>query len=99
MSKYCNAKILTIVYRCIIQNTNTVIERLLSLEKIYVTEFLGGLILPWSHHLLLKHNEYGIVKNKARDFPGGTMVRNLPANEGDMGSSPGLGRSHMPQSN
>ena len=27
------------------------------------------------------------------------MVENLPANAGDMGSSPGLGRSHMPQSN
>ena len=27
------------------------------------------------------------------------MVESLPANAGDMGSSPGLGRSHMPQSN
>ena len=27
------------------------------------------------------------------------MVKNLPANAGDMGSSPGQGRSHMPQSN
>ena len=34
-----------------------------------------------------------------RDFPGGTVVKNLPANAGDMGSSPGPGRSHMPQSN
>ena len=25
------------------------------------------------------------------------MVENLPANAGDTGSSPGLGRSHMPQ--
>ena len=32
-------------------------------------------------------------------FPGGTVVENLPANEGDMGSSRGLGRSHMPRSN
>ena len=31
-------------------------------------------------------------------FPGGAVVENLPANAGDMGSSPGLGRSHMPQS-
>ena len=31
-------------------------------------------------------------------FPAGTVVENLPANAGDMGSSPGLGRSHMPQS-
>ena len=27
------------------------------------------------------------------------MVENLPASAGDTGSSPGLGRSHMPQSN
>ena len=27
------------------------------------------------------------------------MVANLPANAGDTGSSPDLGRSHMPQSN
>ena len=32
-------------------------------------------------------------------FPGGAVVENLPANAGDMGSSPGLGRSHMPRSN
>ena len=31
-------------------------------------------------------------------FPGGTVVENLPANAGDTGSSPGLGRSHMPRS-
>ena len=30
-----------------------------------------------------------------RDFSGGAVVRNLPANAGDTGSSPGLGRSHM----
>ena len=33
------------------------------------------------------------------DFPGGTVVKNLPANAGDTGSSPGPGRSHMPGSN
>ena len=32
-------------------------------------------------------------------FPGGAVVENLPADAGDMGSSPGLGRSHMPRSN
>ena len=31
-------------------------------------------------------------------FPGGAVVKNLPANAGDTGSSTGLGRSHMPQS-
>ena len=39
--------------------------------------------------------------NKIRNegFPGGVVVENLPANAGDVGSSPGLGRSHMPRSN
>ena len=32
-------------------------------------------------------------------FPGGAVIENLPANAGDTGSSPGLGRSHMPRSN
>ena len=40
-----------------------------------------------------------IQKDTRRDFPGGAVVKNLPANGGDMGSSPGLGRSHMPWSN
>ena len=31
-------------------------------------------------------------------FPGGAVVEGLPANAGDTGSSPGLGRSHMPRS-
>ena len=31
-------------------------------------------------------------------FPGGAVVENLPANAGDTGSSPGLGRSHEPRS-
>ena len=32
-------------------------------------------------------------------FPGDAVVENPPANAGDMGSSPGLGGSHMPRSN
>ena len=34
---------------------------------------------------------------KDRDFPGGAVVKNPPANARD--TSPGRGRSHMPQSN
>ena len=40
-----------------------------------------------------------IKKYKVLGFPGGAVVKNPPANAGDMGSSPGLGRSHMPRSN
>ena len=32
------------------------------------------------------------------DFPGGAVVKNPPASAGDTGPSPGLGRSHTPQS-
>ena len=34
-----------------------------------------------------------------RDFPGGAVVKNPPANAGDTGSSPGPERFHMPWSN
>ena len=33
------------------------------------------------------------------DFPGGTEVKNPPANAGDTGLIPGSERSHMPWSN
>ena len=32
-------------------------------------------------------------------FPGGAVVKTPPANAGDTGLSPGLGRSHVPCSN
>ena len=38
------------------------------------------------------------IKN-FRAFPGGAVVKNPPANAGDMDLNPGLGRSHMPRSN
>ena len=40
-----------------------------------------------------------LFKESVPGFPGGAVVENLPANAGDTGSSPGLGRSHMPRSN
>ena len=47
------------------------------------------------------HSFEQVTQNKgsALGFPGGAVVENLPADAGDMGSSPGLGRSHMPRSN
>ena len=38
-------------------------------------------------------------KKNLRVFPGGSVVKNPPTNAGDTGSSPGPGRSYMPQSN
>ena len=40
-----------------------------------------------------------IDKNVMESFPGGAMIKNLPANAGDTRSSPDPGRSHMPRSN
>ena len=37
-------------------------------------------------------------KGKRGDFTGGAVAKNLPANAGDTGSSPGPGRSPMPRS-
>ena len=40
----------------------------------------------------------GYKNERTGGFPGGAVVENLPANAGDTGSSPDLGRSHMPRS-
>ena len=42
---------------------------------------------------------WSLPSKREGGFPGGAVVENLPANAGDTGSSPGLGRSHMPRSN
>ena len=42
------------------------------------------------HHTLVKMAI--IKKSTSRDFPGGTVVKNPPANAGDTGLSPGLGK-------
>ena len=38
-------------------------------------------------------------QRKGRDFPGGAVVKNLPANAWDTGSIPLRGRFHIPRSN
>ena len=40
-----------------------------------------------------------LSKRQRWGFPGGSVVKNLPANAGDTSSSPGPGRSHMLWSN
>ena len=46
-----------------------------------------------------QNKEKRMKRNEDRDFPHGSVVKNLPANAGHMGSIPGLGRSHMLWSN
>ena len=53
-------------------------------------------------HILGHRSSLGKFKKieiVSRDFPGDAEVKNLPANAGDTGSSPGPGRSHMPWRN
>ena len=57
----------------------------------------GGREWPESMHLIQQYASGN--KTGKEGFPGGAVVENLPANAGDTGSSPGLGRSHMPRSN
>ena len=45
------------------------------------------------------HQKIGVERMSDWGFPGGAVVKNLPANAGDTGTIPSLGRSHMPQSN
>ena len=51
--------------------------------------------------LLLRHwgNPSVTLERTFRDFPHDPVVENQPANAGDMGSIPGLGRCHMLWSN
>ena len=60
-----------------------------------ILEFLGH----FSEILFYLEQVESYLKLLHWDFPGGTVVKNPPANAGDSGSSPGLGRSHMPRSN
>ena len=57
-----------------------------------MTEFADGLGLRVC-------GREGAPRLLAWDFPSGAVVKNLPVNAGDTGSSPGPGRSHMLRSN
>ena len=70
-----------------------------SLGKFKKTEIVSSVL---SNHqamrLEINYRKKICKKYKHRVFPGGAVVENLPANSGDTGSSPGLGRFHMPPS-
>ena len=68
--------------------------RLSSLGKLCATIWMLSITLEKSIKLIILD-----VRIWFRDFPGGAVVKNPPVNSGDVGSIPGPGRSHMPQSN
>ena len=55
------------------------------------------LILNKSRLLVISFMDhvFNVFKKASPDIPGGAVVKNLPASAGNMGSSPGPGRSHM----
>ena len=50
-------------------------------------------------HATHTHTKITQSKNGQKGFPGGSVVKNPPANAGDMGSIPGPGSSYIPRSN
>ena len=55
--------------------------------------------LEWVSWLSAWMNFLTKLKMVSRGFPGGPVVKNLPASVGDTGSIPGLVRFHMLQGN
>ena len=53
----------------------------------------------WKTLWFLPESSHIVKLKTVRDFAGGPVVKNPPANAGDMGSTPGLGGSHVPWSN
>ena len=67
------------------------------IEKDGLRQALRNVMLEFRREVSIGE-QYLIIK-QSWDFPGGAVVKNPPANAGDMGSSPGPGRSHMLRSN
>ena len=47
----------------------------------------------------MQTQEWSSQETVVQDLPGGAVFKNPPANAGDKGLSPGLGRFHMPWGN
>ena len=81
---------------------NTGVGSLSLLQRIFLTQKLNQGLLNYRQiptELSGKPKDgLGIDKN-SRGFPSGSVVKNLPANAGDLGLIPDPGRSHIPRSN
>ena len=68
----------------------------------FTTAIYNSVIVSKFMELCISHCNPSLehfTKKNPGGFPGGAVVENPPANAADTGSSPGLGRSHMPRSN
>ena len=83
-------------------NINEIMDYQFSISVVYIDtkgiEDVAECVLTYEHSFKTVYL-CGNQKSKTLGFPGGAVVENLPANAVDTGSSPGLGRSHMPRSN
>ena len=69
-----------------------------------VIAFHGAEVFNFNEVQLISYFSHGLClrvvsKKSSLGLPGGAVVENLPANARGTGSSPGLGRSHMPRGN
>ena len=76
-----------------IQQTSQVHSFETFVSKVQEKKRIDNISLPCTH---MGRN---LFSHPQLDFPGGAVVNNPSANARDTGSSPGLGRSHMPRSN
>ena len=74
-------------------------QSVVSLPMVLYLVLFHSVIFPEYAPHQKKADSFFLIKTLYEGFPGGAVVENLPANAGDMGSSPGLGRYHMPWSN
>ena len=58
-----------------------------------------GTVITWLHKFVKTHQIIDLKISDSWGFPGSAVVKKPPANARDTGLSPGLGRSHMSQSN
>ena len=64
-------------------------------EKILANEATDKRLISKIYKQLMEFN----IKQQQQGFPGGSVVKNSPANAGDVGSIPDPGRPHVPWSN
>ena len=81
-----------------IGNVTTVICHISCLQKSSLaTKSKSLLLILYLINLFISFIELIAIKTILPGFPGGLVVKNLPANAEDLGLIPGPGRSHMPQ--